>query len=544
MNKPVIYIALTFLISSCGGGGGGGGGDSYTPPSTPAATSNISLSSNKGYVGETVTVTWSSTNATSCSASNAWTGTKGTSGSETFSLDAAGTFTFDISCSGSGGSGSASVSIEVFKYDKLTDDLTNKEWDAVATGMVFSSFETGFYSYNGQTIYLTDDFIDRSTLGYSGFDNYSLDVTTTQVNDNEFNINFNGETNSSTYPTISLNLNFNAWNQDRIDLYEYGKAEPSFTLGLANFSDAEVIFFGPYNEYLQSYGIDYATGVQLIVTTADEDYILPVVAGDLTETSDIPSGNSSADIETFSYYYYDDYDTPGFLYSAVTGEGTIDINHDNNTLTGSITFDNWMELEEFLVGNGANAQYTTIPNLTLSIVNGEITGSKFTADLVYAESSSSTSQTIEVSVEANSYGSGNVYVIGGEQKKSLTLNVGTTYTFSHPSSHPLRFSTTSNGIHSGGTEYTTGVTTSNETTVIEVTSSTPTTLYYYCNVHSGMGSSISINANQNEIDDSLAGKLSGAFYGPNASEVAASYFILAGGEESEFITASGFVLGE
>jgi uncharacterized surface protein with fasciclin (FAS1) repeats len=101
-----------------------------------------------------------------------------------------------------------------------------------------------------------------------------------------------------------------------------------------------------------------------------------------------------------------------------------------------------------------------------------------------------TAETIEVSVETNNDGGGNVYVIGGVQKKALTLTVGTTYTFTHPSGHPLLFSETGDGTHSEGTDYTTGVDSSIPgSTVIEVTSSTPTILYYYCSLHPGMGSS-------------------------------------------------------
>ena len=110
--------------------------------------------------------------------------------------------------------------------------------------------------------------------------------------------------------------------------------------------------------------------------------------------------------------------------------------------------------------------------------------------------------TIAVSVAANNAGSGNVYVIEGTQKKAITLEVGKTYTFTHPTAHPLRFSTTSDGTHStgsgydaDGTEYTTGVTTTTSgSTVIEVTSLTPTTLYYYCSVHSGMGGTITVSS--------------------------------------------------
>jgi len=108
-------------------------------------------------------------------------------------------------------------------------------------------------------------------------------------------------------------------------------------------------------------------------------------------------------------------------------------------------------------------------------------------------SNSNQTETVNVSIEANSNGSGNVYVIDGTQRKSLTLNIGTTYSFNHSSSHPLRFSTTDDGTHEGGSEYIEGVTKSTGVTTIEVTSSSPTTLYYYCDVHSGMGAGITIN---------------------------------------------------
>ncbi len=90
-------------------------------------------------------------------------------------------------------------------------------------------------------------------------------------------------------------------------------------------------------------------------------------------------------------------------------------------------------------------------------------------------------------------GSGNRYYIDTVLQATLNLNEGRTYIFNWSSAtgHPLRFSTTSDGTHGGGSEYTTGVVKDDSayTTQITVAASAPT-LYYYCQYHSGMGGQI------------------------------------------------------
>ena len=82
---------------------------------------------------------------------------------------------------------------------------------------------------------------------------------------------------------------------------------------------------------------------------------------------------------------------------------------------------------------------------------------------------------------------GNKYFIDGVQQDTLELYEGNTYVFNYPSAHPFKFSTTSNGTHASGSEYTTGVTHNSSTQVTIVVASGTPTLYYYCSSHSAMG---------------------------------------------------------
>lgn len=78
----------------------------------PAPTVTLTSSASSVTNGESATLTWSSTNATSCSASGGWNGALATSGSQsTGALSENSTFT--LTCTGGGGTASASVQVNV-----------------------------------------------------------------------------------------------------------------------------------------------------------------------------------------------------------------------------------------------------------------------------------------------------------------------------------------------------------------------------------------------------------------------------------------------
>lgn len=97
---------------------------------------------------------------------------------------------------------------------------------------------------------------------------------------------------------------------------------------------------------------------------------------------------------------------------------------------------------------------------------------------------------VEVSIEKKEGSSGNIYSIAGEQGKTLTLKRDKSYKFVHSAQHPLRFSKTPDGIHHGGGEYTRRVTANPGESIIQFSESTPSSLYYYCEIEAGMGGEI------------------------------------------------------
>lgn len=98
---------------------------------------------------------------------------------------------------------------------------------------------------------------------------------------------------------------------------------------------------------------------------------------------------------------------------------------------------------------------------------------------------------------------GGNFLLDGQTKPAITLYRGFTYTFDVSSNtissgnHVFAFATEANGANNSG--YTTGVTSSGTqgqagaTITLQVTNSTPATLYYYCTAHNNMGNTITMS---------------------------------------------------
>ena len=107
---PTATGTQTYTLSCTGPGGSASNSASLT---VNAVGVTISVSQTTITAGQSATLTWSSTNATSCTASGAWSGHEGTSGSQSVTPMAAGTQTYSLNCTGPEGSGSNSASLIV-----------------------------------------------------------------------------------------------------------------------------------------------------------------------------------------------------------------------------------------------------------------------------------------------------------------------------------------------------------------------------------------------------------------------------------------------
>jgi hypothetical protein len=111
-SRNLFILTSLFIIASCGGGGGGGG----SAPAILAKIASFVSDVASVEVGSTATLSWSSSDSTSCTASGGWSGTKSTSGSEEVTIDTPGDTSFSLRCAGEGGSsGTSTVTIEGYR---------------------------------------------------------------------------------------------------------------------------------------------------------------------------------------------------------------------------------------------------------------------------------------------------------------------------------------------------------------------------------------------------------------------------------------------
>ena len=522
--KSILIFVSALILAACGGGGGGGGSSADsgygTAPANTAPTINNSTNDYSIVEGSTSGFSVSASDAEGSSITYSVSGNDGSSmavssaGVVSFTSapdfetpgDANSDNVYSFNISVSDGTLSTSEAFTITVTNDTSDDVdTFAAWDGVLVkDDTYKPYDKHATSYNliiGGLPDVTDGFVTN----VANIANKMLaeNDSTNSVNRNLLLNNFTqykafqrvGSTNMSSYDPALNNDNYDGWdnindNYSVVDfIWEATSNSPTDEQTKAGQINAilehllhtiTLIFDKSYT----SWGYEDASSdlVLAMNEAIDGGYYDPT--GNYGSTAeDNPTLYSRIIAQEFAYWMIlTGWDLKSLYAPDVAPEWTI--------LTAA-EMETTLPLAHKLFTDTVNG---VLVNPTQAYLDG-LTFSSLPTTSAAPETPTSMAVTIAVSVAANNAGSGNVYVIEGTQKKAITLEVGKTYTFTHPTGHPFKFSTTSNGTHEGGSEYTTGVTTSTAgSTVIEVTANTPTTLYYYCSIHSGMGGTITVSS--------------------------------------------------
>ena len=203
------------------------------------------------------------------------------------------------------------------------------------------------------------------------------------------------------------------------------------------------------------------------------------------------------------------------VYTIPTNLGTLT----SLTVTGNSSLAGWsgISVGGILLVDGLKGNSWTPVNFggSLELDNPQVSGARPILNTTQGGSQATVGvfgsrQNVGYAVTVYDDGGGNKYYIDGVKQATLTgLIRGATYTFdtsdSTVSSHPFRFSTTTQEGGGSATLYSNGVAAITGTaTTITVPHDAPNTLYYYCTSHSGMGADITGITTNEKLADQYA----------------------------------------
>jgi uncharacterized protein (TIGR03118 family) len=170
---------LAILIAACGGGNGGYG--NMASPMAPAApmapTITLSAQPTTITLGQSVDLTWSATNANTCSASGSWSGSENGSGKQSVTPTTSGTATYTLACTAptgpsySGGGGGSTTQSATVTVNSATAYVSKTlVGDSAGTGMTTDAKLVnpwGIVFGKGAPVWIANNGTQTSTL-YDG----------------------------------------------------------------------------------------------------------------------------------------------------------------------------------------------------------------------------------------------------------------------------------------------------------------------------------------------------------------------------------------
>ena len=518
----VVIIAISFIVVSCGGGGGGGGGSDYQQPAPPANNAPMITNSSTNY-----SVVENQTSAFTVTASDSdgdtLTYTLSGNDSEDFSITSGGVVTFtvapdyenpadadtnnvyEITANVSDGSLSDSKNFTVTVTNDTSDDVTTEGFDGtlvsagpvqgatvciqVNTGNCTGAQYTTTTAQDG-TFSLTVDSGTTGVLrGEGGFD----PVTNLQFGE--------GDSLALGQPVTDQNLVISAisqiMNEDNSTDYDTFKTklgiDPSFMIRFDNpFSNLDN---AAYNKAA-------VINTQLVILGEVLEEIHTITNGSIgNKVADAITGRSTTETSLGDTTFIKDLLTNYDSDFSPSSQQLIDLSSGISAYMQKVNANSSNSHSHFL-----QVGVTELKNLMSSVMSGTASSTELdklvfnTIDWINDDTSWSggtisdnESNLNSISYTLSNNGSAN-YIVDSVNPSDTELVIyvkeGDVIKFeattSVTSNHPFKMSTVQNATNGDSGQIGTAEGWNQDTMTLTVSSSTPETLYPYCDFHSGM----------------------------------------------------------
>lgn len=162
MKKISLVVSIAAVIAGCSANGNGSGSTLRAPNALPLPEVTLSVQPEHVQANQPATISWTSSNTTSCVASGSWTGAQALSNTGvTTGAMSTGTYSFGLTCSGEGGSSSAvrtltvgqppapEVALQMEPAVVQPGGTTTLKWSAVNAANCVASGGTGGDGWSG-----------------------------------------------------------------------------------------------------------------------------------------------------------------------------------------------------------------------------------------------------------------------------------------------------------------------------------------------------------------------------------------------------------
>ena len=245
-----------------------------------------------------------------------------------------------------------------FSYNKIFGEYSAQQWDAVSLAKIVDSGSS-----------LTAEYIQDTTVSLT-------------ESGQSYTISAAGQSNGNI--TLDYNWTVNTDGTDAmVALYDPTGFQVSNNYQ-QSLSDAKLNVSTYDATWLASQGLEYVSGTaaQVTYTGSDPVHTLPIIYGEFTESGDVKtSANQDFTLLPDMLFQYWDNDRATSTTLVARGSGTINVNYESNSVTGTVVLDRFYNYADLFDGNTSYALVGGIPTVTIMLVNGTLTEEQITASL-------------------------------------------------------------------------------------------------------------------------------------------------------------------